>query len=75
LFGRRHFEILVEQRQVADLDHRAVEIVIPDRAHRPGDLSIDATFAKASDDDPDLVTGHGALPFAGKRTTLPLVAR
>ena len=61
LLGRVRVEVLVVERQVADLDHRAVEIVGAQGTDRPRDLAVDAPLAKAADDDRDLV-GHGAPP-------------
>src|SRR5206468_5202507 len=60
LLGRVAVEVLVVERQVADIDHRAIEIVVSKRADRARDLAIDATFAKAADDDRDTI-GHGHL--------------
>ena len=58
-FGRRAgLHILVEQRQIADLDDGAVEFVAGDAAHRLGDLTVDAVLAQRTDDDRDFVIGH-----------------
>src|SRR6476661_5590464 len=74
LLGKR-IEVLVVEGQIADLDHRAVEVVAPQRADRAGDLAVDAAFAKAADDDRDLV-GHGASPWTkGKSLSVRKVAR
>src|SRR5205085_10549247 len=62
LLGRIGVQVLIVERQVADLDHGAVEIVAADSAHRSGHLAVDASFTKAADDDGDSV-GHGAPPF------------
>ena len=50
-------EVLVVERQIPDLDHRTVEIVVAQSADRPRDLAVDAALAKAADDDRDPV-GH-----------------
>src|SRR5258708_32706897 len=50
-------KILIVKWKVPNFDHRPFEIVIAKSADRPGDFSVDASFAKAADDDRDLV-GH-----------------
>src|SRR6476619_6598511 len=60
IFRRRvRVVVLVVERQAADIDYVAVEIVAADGADRPRHLPVDAAFAKAADEDRDLV-GHCA---------------
>jgi len=61
LLRRVGVEVLVVKGEVADLDHRTVEIVVAKSADRPCDLTVDASFAKAANDDCDAV-GHGPSP-------------
>ena len=44
LLGRVGVEVLVVERQVADLDHRAIEIVAAKPADRSRDLAVDAVL-------------------------------
>ena len=57
LFGQRVILLIVE-REVADLDHRAVETIVADRANGARHLAVDAVGAKAADEDRDFVVGH-----------------
>src|SRR6185437_13226130 len=59
---RKRVIVLVVERQVADLDHGAVEIVATKRADRAGHPAVETSFPKAADDDRDLV-GHLGPPL------------
>src|SRR4029434_548697 len=69
-------EVLVVERQVPALDHRAIAIVAAQCAHGARHLAVDAVLPQAADKDGDFVVGHGASPICSllKRSWNRLVA-